>query len=137
MKLERHGQTADAVASERGFVGDVRIAGYFRRGTPSRLAGATVSFAPGARTPWKTNPLGQTLVVLTGRGLIGDAEGTVVEIEAGDIIWWPPGERHWEGAAPDAPLTYVAVQEEEVAATVTFGDAVTDAEYRGRASTTI
>lgn len=102
MKIERYDQSVATAPTECGFVGDVRIAGYYRRRSPSRLAGATVSFAPGARTPWKTNPFGQTLVVLTGRGVAGNGKGEVVDIEAGDVVWWSPGERHWEGAAPNA-----------------------------------
>lgn len=89
-----------------------------------------MSFAPTARTPWKTNPLGQTLVVLSGRGRIGTDDGRTTEIRAGDVIWWSPGERHWEGAAPDEAMTYVAIQEED-GASVAFWNAVTDDEYEG------
>lgn len=126
-----HKSAAPAVrAPEAGFTGDVQIAGYFRHAAPSRLAGATVTFAPGARTPWKVNPLGQLLIVTSGVGWAQCAGEAIVEIGAGDRIWFPPGERHWEGATPDRGMTYVAVQEEPDGAGVAFGAKVSDEEYR-------
>lgn len=114
---------------EKGFTGDVDVAGYFRRELPSRLAGGTVRFGPGARTPWKTNPCGQTLVVISGVGRMQCEGQAVVEIRAGDVIWCPPGRRHWEGAAPHGEMTYVAMHEIENGSGVVFGESVTDAEY--------
>jgi quercetin dioxygenase-like cupin family protein len=130
MQIERNGRGSVARPPEAGFTGDVRIIGYFRREAPSKLAGATVAFGAGSRTPWKTNPLGQTIIVISGVGRVQSEGGPIEEIHAGDIIWWSPGERHWEGAAPDEPMSYVAVQEEDFGG-VTFGDAVTDAQYGG------
>jgi quercetin dioxygenase-like cupin family protein len=115
---------------ETGFTGIVRIANYHRRAAPSRLFGATVSFQAGDRTPWKTNPLGQTIIVLSGRGRIG-SDDEIADVKAGDIVWWSPGERHWEGAAPGGAMTCVAVQKED-GASVAFGDPVTDGEYGAR-----
>ena len=112
------------------FTGDVYISGYFRRAAPSRLAGAVVTFTPGSRTPWKVNPLGQTLIVTSGVGWAQCEGDEIVEIRTGDLIWCPPGKRHWEGATPDQPMTYVAVQEEPDGRSVEFGEQVTDAEYR-------
>jgi quercetin dioxygenase-like cupin family protein len=131
MHLHRSTSSPTTSAPEATFTGDVRIGGYFRREAPSRLAGASVTFAPGARTPWKVNPLGQTLVVTSGVGR-AQAEGEdVVEIRGGDLLWFPPGQPHWEGAGPDQEMTYVAVQEEAPGGIVRFMRAVTDEEYRG------
>lgn len=130
MKIERSNGAASERPVEAGFVGGIRISGYFRHDQPSRLAGATVSFAPGARTPWKTNPIGQTIVVLSGAGRVQAKGGEIVEVQTGDVISWSPEERHWEGAAPDQAMTYFACQEED-GAIVSFGDCVTDAEYKG------
>lgn len=130
MKIERQQRDAGAAPPETGFTGDVRIANYHRREAPSRLVGGTVSFQAGARTPWKTNPLGQTIIVLSGRGRVGSDDG-IATVEAGDVVWWSPGERHWEGAAPDAAMTCIAVQEED-GASVAFGDSVTDEDYGTR-----
>ena len=129
MKIERSADLSMSSPPESTFTGDVRIGGFFRRDDPSRLAGAIVDFAPGARTPWKVNPIGQTLVVLSGTGLV-QAEGQpIVEVSAGDVIWCPPGERHWEGAKPDDTMRYVALQEEEDGRTVSFLEAVGKDDY--------
>ena len=130
MKLERTGNLPTNKAPENSFTGDVYISGYFQRAAPSRLAGATATFAPGSRTPWKVNPLGQTLVVTSGVGWAQSEGGEIVEIRAGDIIWFPPGQRHWEGATPDQAMTYFAIQEEGDGRRVEFTEKVTDEEYR-------
>ena len=130
MQIER-GDAASAVRPpEPNFTGDVLISGYFERAVPSRLAGATVTFAPGARTPWKVNPLGQTLVVTSGVGWAQVEGEPIVEIRAGDVVWCPPGQRHWDGATPNRAMTYVAVQETGQGGSVRFGEKVTDEEYR-------
>lgn len=131
MQIHRKGASPTNRAPESTFTGDVRIGDYFRREAPSRLAGATVTFAPGSRTPWKVNPLGQTLIVTSGVGWAQSAGRQTVEVRAGDLIWCPPGERHWEGATPDQAMTYVAVQEEADGRGVEFGTKVTDEEYQG------
>ena len=126
MQVHRGTNTTASRPPEATFTGHVQISGYFQRASPSRLSGATVTFAPGARTPWKVNPLGQTLVVLSGAGWAQVMGEAIVEVRAGDVVWFPPGERHWEGATPDQAMTYVAVQE----GGVQFGERVTDKEYR-------
>ena len=129
MQLNHRGSLPTKKAPEQNFTGDVYISGYFVRAAPSRLVGATVSFTPGARTPWKVNPLGQTLVVTSGVGW-AQAEGEeIVEIRAGDLVWWPPGQRHWEGATPNQAMTYIALQETQDGQGVEFQNKVTDQEY--------
>ncbi len=129
MQINHHELTPTSKAPEATFSGDVQIGGCFRRAAPSRLAGASVTFAPGSRTPWKVNPIGQTLIVTSGRGWAQCEGGEIVEIRAGDVIWCPPGERHWEGATPDQAMTYIAVQEEPDGGGVEFVDRVTDEDY--------
>ncbi len=97
-----------------------RRAGWPVRASPS---------PPGARTPWKVNPIGQTLIVTSGVGWAQCEGEDIVEIRAGDFIWFPPGQRHWEGATPDHAMTYVAIQEED-GRIVEFREKVTDEEYR-------
>ena len=126
MHIYRNGSGPTSRAPEENFTGDVHISGYFRRGAPSRLAGAAATFTPGARTPWKVNPLGQTLIVTSGVGWAQCEGEEIVEIRAGDMIWCPPGRRHWEGATPDHAMTYIAVHE----GTVEFREKVTDEEYQ-------
>lgn len=130
MPIYRNGTLPTNKAPEKNFTGNVYISGYFRRAAPSRLVSATAIFTPGARTPWKVNPLGQTLIVTSGVGWAQSEDEEVVEIRAGDIIWCPPGQRHWEGATPDQAMTYIAVQEEQDGRTVDFGEKVTDEEYQ-------
>ena len=130
MDIYRDGKSPTNRAPESTFTGDVRIGGYFQRSAPSRLGGATITFPPGARTPWKTNPCGQTLVVTSGVGWT-QAEGEeIVEIRAGDRIWYPPGVRHWDGATPDQAMTCVAIQEFQGGSSVEFLEQVTDEEYQ-------
>lgn len=130
MRIERSTDAVNERPAESGFVGDVRIAGYVRYDRPSRLVGATIAFAAGARTPWTTNPLGQTIVVLSGAGRVQADGGKIVEVRSGDVIRWSPDERHWQGAAPDQAMTCFVCQEED-GAIVSFGDRVSDAEYSG------
>lgn len=128
MDIYRSGAAPVVQAPESTFTGNVRIGGYFQRPAPSRLVGASVTFASGSRTPWKINPLGQTLIITSGIGWAQSEGEDVIEIHAGDMLWCLPGEAHWEGATENDPMTYVALQE---SADVQFGRAVSDEEYHG------
>lgn len=130
MKVYPAGSWPTTKAPEATFTGEVHISDYFERAAPSRLISATVTFAPGARTPWKVNPLGQTLFVTSGVGWAQGESEEIVEIRAGDIVWCPPGRRHWDGATPDSALSYIAVQETQNGRGVEFKEPVTDEEYR-------
>lgn len=130
MKLDRNGTLPTRKAPEKNFTGDVYVSDYFQREAPSRLAGATVTFTPGARTPWKVNPLGQTLIVTSGVGWAQCEGEPIVEIRAGDIVWCPPGQRHWDGATPDHAMAYIAIHEAKDGTAVAFGVTVSNADYR-------
>ena len=130
MQLDRNGTLPTTKAPEENFTGDVYISDYFEREAPSRLAGVTVTFTPGARTPWKLNPLGQTLIVTSGVGWTQCEGEEIVEIRAGDVIGCPPGHRHWDDATPDHAMTYIAIHEAKDGKTVEFGEKVTDEEYQ-------
>lgn len=92
---------------------------------------AEVSFEPGARTAWHTHPLGQTLIVTAGLGRVQRDGCPIQKIGPGDVIWFPPGERHWHGATPDSAMTHIAIQEVQNGKVVDWLEHVTDAEYRG------
>jgi quercetin dioxygenase-like cupin family protein len=126
MQVYRNGSGPTNRAPESTFTGDVSISGYFQRAAPSRLAGAAATFPPGSRTPWKVNPRGQTLIVTSGVGWAQCEGEEVIEIRAGDMLWCPPGQRHWEGATPDQGMTYIAIHEDSVH----FLEKVADEEYR-------
>ena len=136
MKLYRPANLPTSRPPDDNFTGDVFIQTYFRREAPSRMVGAIATFAPGARTPWKVNPFGQTVIVTSGTGWAQSEGEQIVEIRTGDMIWFPPGQKHWEGATPDQTMTYVAIQEEGDGQGIRFPRKVTDQEYgRGPVST--
>ena len=98
---------------------------------PGRVASSRVAFEPGARTAWHTHPLGQTLYVIQGVGRIQAKGGPIREIKAGDVVWIPPNEKHWHGAAPTTGMVHVAMHESLDGKHVTWMEHVTDAEYDG------
>ena len=96
----------------------------------SRLSASSVHFTPGARTAWHTHPLGQTLIVLSGCGWAQREGGPVEEICPGDVVWFPPGEKHWHGATPATAMTHIAIQEALDGKAVEWLEQVADAQYR-------
>lgn len=98
---------------------------------PARVRSTMVRFDPGARTHWHTHPLGQTLVVLAGCGRTQSWGGPIQEIRAGDVVWIPPGEKHWHGAGPDTAMTHLSIQEALNGSPVDWLEPVTDAQYGG------
>ena len=107
----------------------VRIDPLFRASAPARAAGSAVTFEPGARTAWHTHPLGQTLIVTAGRGLAQRWGGPVEEIGPGDVVWFPPGEKHWHGATATTAMTHIAIQEQRDGETVRWLEHVGDDQY--------
>ena len=112
------------------FTGTVRIDPLFQAGAPARVAGASVTFEPGARTAWHTHPLGQTLIVTAGCGRAQRWGGPIEEIRPGDVIWFPPGEKHWHGAAPTTAMTHIAIQEQLDGKVVEWMEKVSDEQYQ-------
>jgi quercetin dioxygenase-like cupin family protein len=123
-------------ASERGpadyFAGSVRIDSRFQRSDPARVGGAIVTFEPGARTAWHTHPLGQTLIVTSGSGWVQREGGAKEEIRAGDIVWTPPGVKHWHGATSTVAMTHIAITEALNGNVVKWMEQVSDEQYDGR-----
>ena len=104
--------------------------GCSRRHAPARAAGASVTFEPGARTAWHTHPLGQTLIVTSGCGWAQRQGGPVEEVHPGDVVWFPPGERHWHGATATTAMTHIAIQEQLDGKVVDWLEHVGDEQYR-------
>ncbi|WP_206376896.1 cupin domain-containing protein [Sphingomonas sp. G-3-2-10] len=129
MDIIRNGSQPSVTGPADWFTGRVRIDSRFERPAPSRMAGATVSFEPGARTNWHTHPLGQTLIVTSGLGWTQCEDGPITEIRPGDVIWCPPGHRHWHGATPTSAMTHIAIQEALDGKVVEWMEKVTDAQY--------
>lgn len=105
-----------------------------RPSEPSRVTCASVTFEPGARTAWHTHPSGQILVVTAGCGLVQEWGGGVEKILPGDVVWIPPGVKHWHGAAPHTMMTHIAIQEEVEGRTAEWMEHVTDDQYPSEAS---
>jgi quercetin dioxygenase-like cupin family protein len=111
------------------FTGKATITGQFQREAPSRVTGAIVHFAPGARTAWHTHPLGQTLIVTEGVGWTQLEGGPKLEFYAGDVLWCPAEHKHWHGATPHEGMTHIAIQESLNGKNVTWLEKVTDEQY--------
>ena len=129
MELKRAGSQPSVKGSAERFTGTVRIDPLNNPPAPARVSCAAVTFEPGARTAWHTHPLGQTLYVVAGVGRFQTLGEKVIEIRAGDVIWIPPGEKHWHGAAPTTMMVHVAMQEAQDGAHVTWMEHVSDADY--------
>ena len=108
----------------------MRIDPLFSPPAPSQVSGALVTFEPGARTAWHTHLAGQTLIVTSGLGLAQREGGPVEEIRPGDVVWFPPDEKHWHGASPATAVSHIAVQEKRNGSAVTWMEHVTDELYR-------
>lgn len=132
MRITRAGSQPSKRGPADWFTGTVRLDAPIATEAPARLAGAVVTFEPGARTNWHTHPMGQTLVVTAGLGRVQREGGPIEEIRPGDMIWFAPGERHWHGAALEVAMTHIALQEaDEGGRTVDWEGPVSDADYRG------
>ena len=130
MEIKRVGSQPSARGSADYFTGSVRVDPLFQAPEPARVAGALVTFEPGARTAWHTHPLGQTLIVMTGSGRVQRWGGPVEAIHPGDVVWFAPGEKHWHGAAPTTAMTHIAVQEWLEGKAVEWLEQVSDEQYK-------
>jgi quercetin dioxygenase-like cupin family protein len=131
MKITRAASQPSAKGPADWFTGVVRIDPLFGVAEPARAAGNAVTFEPGARTAWHTHPLGQTLIVTAGGGLVQREGGPVEPIRPGDVVWFEPGEKHWHGASPTTAMTHIAIQESLDGKAVEWLEKVSDAQYQG------
>ena len=130
MEIKRVGSQPPEKGPSDWFTGTVRIDPLFRAPEPALVAGASVTFEPGARTAWHTHPLGQTLIVTAGCGRAQRWGGPIEEIRPGDIVWIAPGEKHWQGAAPTTAMTHIAIQEKLNGKAVDWMEYVTGEQYQ-------
>ncbi|QDT29686.1 Cupin domain protein [Gimesia panareensis] len=129
MEITRNGSQASVAGPADWFTGNTRIDPLFNPHEPARAAAASVTFEPGARTAWHTHPLGQTLIVTSGVGRVQVEGGPIEEIRPGDVVWFPPGVKHWHGAAPTTAMTHIAIQEALEGKVVEWMEHVTDEQY--------
>ncbi|MGH9686888.1 MAG: (R)-mandelonitrile lyase [Candidatus Acidiferrales bacterium] len=131
MEIKQCGSQPSVTPPSDWFTGTVRLDPLFDTHNPARAHGASVTFEPGSRTAWHTHPLGQTLIVTAGCGRAQRWGGPVEEIHPGDVVWIPPGEKHWHGAASATAVTHIAIQEQLDGKSVDWLEKVTDEQYRG------
>ena len=129
MEIKRIGSQPSNKGPADWFTGTVRIDPLFQPNAPSRTAAAIVTFEPGARTAWHTHPLGQTLIVTAGLGWAQKEDGPIEEIRPGDVVWFPPGEKHWHGASRTIAMTHIAIQEQIDGKAVDWLEKVSDEQY--------
>jgi quercetin dioxygenase-like cupin family protein len=129
MEIKRSGSQPSAKGQADYFTGSVRIDTPFKGTAPARIGGAVVTFEPGARTAWHTHPLGQTLIVTYGFGWAQREGGSIEEIRPGDVVWFPPGEKHWHGATRTTAMTHIAIAEALDGKSVDWMEKVTDEQY--------
>jgi 4-carboxymuconolactone decarboxylase len=129
MEFKRSGTQPSQKGPAEYFTGTVRIDPLFQAHDPARASGAYVTFEPRARSAWHTHPLGQLLIATSGAGRVQQWGGPVEEIRAGDVVWTPPGVKHWHGAAPTTAMTHLAIQEALNGKAVDWMENVTDEQY--------
>ena len=129
MKLTRHGTQASWSGQAESFTGSVRVDPLFAANAPSRTAASYVTFEPGARSAWHSHPLGQTMVVTAGVGRVQRWGGKVEEIRPGDVVWTPPGVKHWHGASPTTAMIHMAITEQQDGKAGKWMEKVSDEQY--------
>ena len=130
MEIRRIGTQASSKGPSDWFTGTVRIDPLFQAHAPARVQGASVTFEPGARTAWHTHPLGQTLIVTAGSGWVQRDGEPIEEVRPGDVIWFPPGEKHWHGATPTTAMSHIAIHEQLDGKAVDWMEKVSEEQYR-------
>jgi quercetin dioxygenase-like cupin family protein len=131
MDIKRSGSQPSTKGPAEYFTSTVRIDPMFQANDPARAVGASVTFEPGSRTAWHTHPLGQILIMTAGCGLVQRWDGPVEEIRPGDVVWIPPGEKHWHGATATTAMTHIAIQEQLDGKTADWMEKVSDEQYQG------
>jgi quercetin dioxygenase-like cupin family protein len=129
MDISRAGSKPSGKGPADWFTGIVRIDPLFTAPSPARVGGAAVTFEPGTRTAWHTHPLGQTLIVTSGVGWVQREGGPIEEIRPGDVVWFPPSEKHWHGATAATAMTHIAIQEALDGKAVEWMEHVTNEQY--------
>ncbi|MCD5996334.1 cupin domain-containing protein [Pseudomonas sp. CDFA 602] len=129
MTVVKNGEQASIIGAPTNFVGSARIDPLFAAQAPSKVSAGYVTFQPGARSNWHTHPQGQMLVVTTGSGWVQQEGAEKQVIKPGDVIWTPPGVKHWHGATSTTGVTHMAIQGTLDGKNVEWLEPVTEAQY--------
>jgi quercetin dioxygenase-like cupin family protein len=132
MQISRCGSQPSSNPPAKWFTGNVRVDPLFQCEEPARAKGNLVTFEAGARTGWHTHPLGQTIIITAGAGRVQCWGGPVEEVRQGDVVWFPPNEKHWHGAAPTTAMSHIAISEAVAGKTADWYELVSDDQYHGR-----
>lgn len=135
MEIKRSGSQPSGMGPAEYFTGTVRVDPLIKAPDPARIFGALVTFEPGSRTAWHSHPLGQTLIVTAGCGLVQRWGGPVEEIRPGDVVWIAPGEKHWHGAAPTTAMSHIAIVEQIEGKSADWMEKVSEEQYRAESRT--
>ena len=131
MDIKRSGANPSGRGPAEYFTGAVRVDPLHDAPAPARVSTAAVTFEPGARTAWHTHPLGQTLVVTAGCGRAQRWGGPIEELRPGDVVWIPPGEKHWHGAGPATGMSHISIVEKLDGVSADWLEKVSDEQYLG------
>ena len=134
MDIKQNGSQPSGKGQAEYFTGNVRIDPLSQAPAPARVSIASVTFEPGARTAWHSHPLGQTLIVTAGSGRVQNWDGPIQEIRPGDVVWSPPGEKHWHGAAPTTAMTHISIVEQLDGKAADWMEDVSDEQYQAESS---
>jgi quercetin dioxygenase-like cupin family protein len=130
MDIKRSGSQPSGKGPAEYFTGSVRMDPLFEAKDPARAGGVSVTFEPGARTAWHSHPLGQHLIVTAGSGRVQNWDGPIQEIRPGDVVWSPPGEKHWHGATPTTAMTHISIVEQLHGKAADWMEKVSDEQYQ-------
>jgi quercetin dioxygenase-like cupin family protein len=129
MEIKRKGSQPSSKGQAQYFTGNVEVDPLFQPNDHTHATGASVTFEPGARSAWHTHLLGQTLIVTAGHGRVQNWGGQIEEILPGDVVWCPPGEKHWHGAAPTTAMTHISIVEQVDGKSAEWMEHVSDEQY--------
>ena len=130
LRISRNGSQPSTPGPAENFTGRVRVDSPFRADPPARVGGGLVTFEAGARTAWHTHPLGQTLIVTQGIGMVQVWGGQVQDIRPGDVVWIPAGAKHWHGATATNGMSHYALSESLDGKSVEWLEKVSEQQYR-------
>ena len=130
MEVIRTGSQPSRKGRSDWFTGTVRIDPLIDEPEPGHVIGINVTFEPGARTAWHTHPLGQTLIVTSGCGWVQRWDGPREEVHPGDVVWIPPGEKHWHGATSTTAMTHIAIYEKQDGKSIDWMEPVSESQYQ-------
>ena len=130
MDIQGVGSKPSVKGPSEWFTGSARVEMLFDDKAPSRVSGANVTFEPGARTAWHTHPVGQHLLITSGVGSVQQEGGPIQEVRPGDVVWFPPGVKHWHGASAKTAMTHIAIQEAQNGSPVEWLEHVSNEQYQ-------